>query len=118
MNRRQRRKKKVQRVQTQSMLGAIIDMPQEQFEEELIKQKTNIGTVNNLILTLESVYGDFRQRKDSVLDLVFKGVKDKDDPEVKKALDGLYAEMTKLELKITHLKNRQKDLIDLDNTPE
>lgn len=118
MNRRQRRKKKVQRVQTQSMLGAIIDMPQEQFEEELIKQKTNIGTVNNLILTLESVYGDFRQRKDSVLDLVFKGVKDKDDPEVKKALDGLYAEMTKLELKITHLKKRQKDLIDLNNTPE
>lgn len=108
----------MQKVKTQSMLGAIIDMPQEQFEEELVKQKTNIGTVNNLILTLTSVYNDFKQRKDAVLELVFNGTRDKEDPEIKKSLEGLYAEMTKLELKITHLKERQKALIDLDQNTD
>ena len=103
--------------QEKSMIGKIIDLPLEDFERELVEQKVNIGTINNLILNLESIYFELKVRKDAILDLVFKGVKFKEDPEVKKSLDGLYAEMIKVEQKITYLKQRSKDLINVDSTP-
>ena len=81
--------------QDKSMIGKIIDLPLEDFERELVEQKVNIGTINNLILNLESIYFELKVRKDAILDLVFKGVNSKEDPEVKKSLDGLYAEMIK-----------------------
>ena len=98
----------------QSMIGNIIDLPLEDFEKELIRQKVNIGTVNNLILNLEGAYFELRTRKEAILDLVFKGGKSKDDPEIKKSLDGLYAEMIKVEQKITYLKQRSKTLLELN----
>ena len=97
------------------MLGKIIDLSLEDFEKELIAQKINIGTMNNLILNLEGAYFELRTRKDAVLDLVFKGGRDKDDLEIKNALDGLYAEMVKVEQKIVYLKQRVEKLIDVDN---
>lgn len=100
--------------QTSSMISKIVDMSLEDFERELIEQKVNIGVINNLILNLEGVYYELRVRKDAVLGLVFKGVKSKDDPEIKKCIDGLYAEMTKTEQKITYLKQRSKELVDVD----
>jgi len=100
--------------QYQTTMGQIIDLPLEEFKAELIKQKVNIGTMNNLILNLEAIYFDLRQRKEAVLDLVFKGLRDKEDPEVKKSLDGLYAEMTKVEQKVVYLKEVTKELINVD----
>lgn len=97
----------------QTMMGKIIDSSLEDFEREIIEQKVNIGTINNLILNLESVYFELKMRKEAVLDLVFKGGKSKDDVEIKKALDGLYAEMIKVEQKITYLKQRREKLIDV-----
>ena len=99
------------------MIGRIIDLPLEDFEKELIRQKVNIGTINNLILNLEGAYFELRTRKDAVINLVFKTGKSKDDPEIKKSLDGLYAEMIKVEQKITYLKQRSKELINVDKTP-
>ena len=99
-----------------TMLGKIIDLSLEDFERELKEQKVNIGTINNLILNLESVYFELRGRKEAILDLILKGVHTKDDPEVEKCLNGLYAEMTKVEQKITYLKQRSKELVDVDNT--
>ena len=99
--------------ETQSNIGKIIDMPLEDFEKELINQKVNIGTMNNLILNLEAVYYNLRVSKDSILDIILRGDKSKDDPEVKKALEGLYAEMTKIEQKITYLKQRSKELVNV-----
>ena len=92
-------------------------MPLEQFKEELVKQNTNIGVASNMILLLNAIYEDLKQRKDLVLDLVFNEGRDKEDPEIKKSLEGLYALMTKVELKITHLQEYKKGLIDLDKTP-
>lgn len=108
-----RKKKK----QPKSMIGKIIDLPIEDFKKELVLQEVNIGTMNNLILNLEGAYFELRTRKDSIIDLVVKGVRTKDDPEIKKCLDGLYAEMTKLEQKITYLKQRVKELVNVDETP-
>lgn len=105
MRKRQKSKKK-----EVSTLGQIVDMPFEQFKEEVVKQKVSIGVINNLILMLSSAYHELKNRKEAVLDLVFTNKKTKE--EVKPALDGLYAEMTKLEQKITYLKERSKDLLD------
>lgn len=98
----------------QSMIGAIVDMSLSDFEKELKRQKANLGTINNLILHLEAVYADLRSRKDGVLDLVFKQGHSKDEPNIKKALEGLYAEMTKTEQKIVYLKQKREKLINLD----
>lgn len=97
-----------------SMIGQIVDMSLEEFKEEIVKQKVNVGTINNLILSLSSTYHELSARKDAVLDLVFKG--DKTKEEVTPVLNGLYAEMTKLEQKIVYLKERSKELLDLGNT--
>lgn len=104
------RKRQKSRKKEVSTLGQIVDMPFEQFKEEVVKQKVSIGVINNLILMLSSAYHELKNRKEAVLDLVFTNKKTKE--EVKPALDGLYAEMTKLEQKITYLKERSKDLLD------
>lgn len=104
------RKRRKSRKKEVSTLGQIVDMPFEQFKEEVVKQKVSIGVINNLILMLSSAYHELKNRKEAVLDLVFTNKKTKE--EVKPALDGLYAEMTKLEQKITYLKERSKDLLD------
>lgn len=110
---REERKKQKSQQPEATMIGKIIDLPLEDFKAELVRQRVNIGTMNNLILNLEGAYNELRMRKDGVLDLVFKGGKSKDDPEIKKTLDGLYAEMTKVEQKITYLKERVKELVDV-----
>lgn len=107
---KRRKKKQIEK----SVLGRIVDMSLEDFEKELVKQKVNIGVINNLIMLLSATYHDLVQRKDGVLDLVFKGEKKKE--EVQPIVEGLYAEMTKLEQKITLLKEKSKKLMDLDNT--
>lgn len=117
MRRRRKGKNKKSMPEMKSMIGAIIDLPLDQFREELVKQKVNIGTVNNVILNMSSAYNELKMRKDAVLDLVFKGVREKDDPEVQNALNGLYAEMTKIEQKIEVLKERASELINVDKTP-
>lgn len=103
--------------QEESMIGKIIDLSLEDFKEELVRQKVNIGTINNLILNLESVYYELRMRKEGVMNLVFTGVRNKEDPLIKKSLDGLYSEMIKVEQKITYLKERHSELVDVDKTP-
>ena len=115
MKRKKKNKKKaVESQPVQSMIGAIIDMPLKDFEEELIKQQVNIGTINNLILHLESMYFELRTRKDAVIKAKFNGTIE--EAESEKAVNGLYAEMIKLEQKITYLKQRSKELINVDKT--
>ena len=93
------------------MIGRIVDLPLEDFKQELIKQEVNVGTMNNLILNLEGAYNELRMRKEGVLTLVFENKLDKDTAQ--EVLNGLYAEMTKIELKITYLKERVKELVDV-----
>ena len=108
-----KKRKKYAKVPQQTMIGRIVDLSLEDFEKELIKQKVNVGTMNNLILNLEAIYFELRMRKEGILHLIFKDNRPKDDPEIKKALDGLYAEMIKVEQKITFLKQKSKELVDV-----
>ena len=110
MKRRRKKKQKVQ--QQQSMIGKIVDLSLEDFEKELIEQKVNIGIINNLILNLEAVYFDLRSRKDAIIKMSFETTIDR--AEAEKMISGLYAEMIKVEQKITYLKQRSKELVDVD----
>ena len=108
------KRKKKSKQQEQSMIGRIVDMSLEDFKKEVKRQRINVGTLNNLILNLEGAYYELRVRKEGVVNLVTEGKKKKEDPEIKKALQGLYAEMTKLEQKIVYLKDLVKDLMNVD----
>ena len=112
MRRRRKRRKKSEQTQSTSMIGAIIDLPLAEFEKELIEQKVNIGTVNNLILNLESMYFELRTRKDAILKKSFEHTLDSGEARV--VVNGLYAEMIKIEQKITYLKQRRKELVNVD----
>ena len=113
-NKKRKRKHKVKEQEPKSMIGKIVDLPLEDFERELVEQKVNIGTINNLILNLEGAYYELRTRKDAIV----KILTDPNTPSTEKdclnkALNGLYAEMIKTEQKITYLKQRSKELSDV-----
>lgn len=110
-----RKRKKRQKKSEPSMIGKIIDLSLEDFEKELIEQKVNIGTMNNLILNLEGAYFELRTRKDALLKSTFEGNLTK--AELDPVISGIYAEMIKLEQKIVYLKQRVRELVDVDNTP-
>ena len=110
--RKERRKKRHKKQEEKSMIGKIVDLSLEDFEKELIEQKVNIGTINNLILHLESIYFDFRTRKDAILKMKFE--QKIEEAEAQNAINGLYAEMIKIEQKITYLKQRSKELVNVD----
>lgn len=93
---------------TEMGLAQVVDLDQNTFED--MTKVLNAGDVANMTTVLELTYHQLAQRKDGVIDLVTTGKRKKDDPEVKSALEGLYAEMTKIELKVTHLKTRSKEL--------
>ena len=109
-----RKRKKKQKLEP-TMLGKIIDLSLEDFEKELIEQKVNIGTMNNLILNLEGAYFELRTRKDALLRTTFEGTITK--AELDPVMSGIYAEMIKLEQKIVYLKQRVRELVDVDRTP-
>lgn len=110
-----RRRKRKQKKAEPSMIGKIIDLSLEDFEKELVRQKVNIGTMNNLILNLEGAYFELRTRKDNILRANFEGTIEKE--KAQEAINGLYAEMIKIEQKVTYLKQRVKELVDVDKTP-
>lgn len=110
-----RKNKKEKRPQNNSMVGNIIDLSLEDFEKELIEQKVNIGTINNLILVLGGAYNELRIRKDAVIRANFEGTIEKE--KAQEAIKGLYAEMIKVEQKIVYLKQRNMELINVDKTP-
>lgn len=115
MKRKRKKWGKKKQEPQQSMIGKIIDLSLEDFEKELKEQKVNIGTMNNLILNLEGAYNELRVRKDAIIRASLQGTIDRDT--TNSSINGIYAEMIKIEQKITYLKQRVKELIDVDKTP-
>lgn len=112
MKRWKRKKKKTDNVM-HSAVGVLIDMPIEDFKSQVIEQKINVGTLSSLIVYFESLYAELKGRKDAVMNLVFEKGRSKDDPEIKNTLNGIYAEMLKIEEKVVYMKSRVKELIDV-----
>lgn len=87
-----------------SELGILIDSPLEEFKDGV--SEYNVGTLNGLINTLTSVYTELEGRKEVVMS---SGNIPLDQKE--KAVKGLFAEMLKIEEKVTFLRKRVKDLM-------
>lgn len=98
--------------QVKSLVGAIIDMSEDEFKQELVNQHINVGVANNLILYLSSTYEDLKRRKDGVIALVI--AKEASEEEVKPTLGGLYAEMMKIERKVELIKEYRDGLLKME----
>ena len=112
LNKRRQRRKKQKKVVEQTMIGKIIDLPMEEFKEELVKQRVNIGTMKNLILNLESIYFELRNRKEAIIKAYLENRLSSSEAE--DAVNGIYAEMIKIEEKITFLKIKVTELVNVD----
>ena len=97
----------------QSMIGKIIDLPLEEFKKEIVEQKVSIGVLSNLKINLFGAFEECRMRKENIISQILEGKLNKEDPTVKKVLDGLYVEMTKIEQKSLYLTERVKELSDV-----
>ena len=93
-----------------SDIGKLVDMPIEEFRREIVDQKVNVGTINTLILNLEGAYHQLIVAKDSLI---------ASDSRCTEAginvVEGLYAEMTKIELKVVFLKKLKKEYLEAGN---
>lgn len=89
----------------------VVDLPQDEFEKQVVEHKLNLGQINSLRVFLEMLYQQTCVNKDAVVASVCEGRQSKDDPKVKSTLEGLYAVMTSIELKVVYLNKRHKDLI-------
>ena len=106
-----KRKKK----QSVTAIGQIVDQPMEDFKKSLEEQHTNVGTMNNLIHYLNGAYADLRQRKDTIMkSLDSEDITHKDRKEIEKTVRGIYAELIKIEEKVTYLQDKVKELIDVE----
>lgn len=95
-----------------SAIGRIIDQPMKDFKKTLEKEKTNIGTMNNLIHYLNGAYADLRQRKDTIMKpLDNEDLTAKERKEIEKAVKGIYSELIKIEEKVTYLTEKVKELV-------
>lgn len=108
---KKRRKKKQQ--EFKSTIGCIVDMSLEEFEAELVRQEANVGVMNNLKLNLSGVYNELVVRKDHIIQRVISGEIEK-TPEIEKTLNGLYAEMIKVEQKAVYLTQKVNELLKLE----
>ena len=106
------RRKKNQSI---TAIGQIVDQPMEDFKKSLEEQHTNVGTMNNLIHYLNGAYADLRQRKDTIMkSLDSEDITHKDRKEIEKTVRGIYAELIKIEEKVTYLQDKVKELIDVE----
>ena len=106
------RRKKNQSI---TAIGQIVDQPMEEFKKSLEEQHTNVGTMNNLIHYLNGAYADLRQRKDTIMkSLESEDITPKDRKEIDRTVKGIYAELIKIEEKVTYLQDKVKELIDVE----
>lgn len=114
MKRRRKHKRNISVDNELKTAAFLIDQPQEDFERGVENEKLSLGQISTLIAYLESQYARLTAMANDVTSLSTSGKRAKDDPEVVKTLTGIYAELTKIELKVTYLKKRRETLLPLD----
>lgn len=92
-----------EKVVEKSLIGAIIDLPIEEFKEELKNQKVPIGVASNLKLHLVAEFEQCKKMLDELKDAIFAGRLDAEAEDVKSSYVSLYASMQKIEDEVTCL---------------
>ena len=110
---KQRKARKVAQKQV-SALGKLIDLPLDQFQSEIEQEQVNVGQCHTLILNLEAMYAELRGRKDLLVERSVSA-DDKEKREIEKAVESVYAELFKIEQKVTYFKEHEKTLLDSVN---
>lgn len=108
-----RKNRKKKKVESMSMIGRIIDLPVDEFIKQIKEQKLSVGILQNINLNLQCTYSELQVRKDALIKSVCEGNLKKEDPEVKRVLEGCYSEMMKIEDKVLNLKEIIKELSDV-----
>lgn len=94
------------------MFGDIIDMPQGDFITKIEEQKVPIGVLLNLKISLTGIYNNLNDRRKAIVFKINKGELEKNNDTIG-LLNGLYAEMTKIEMKVLYIVERVKQLQDV-----
>lgn len=84
-------------------LATVIDSKYEDFVLEAVK--LSVGNVHSLCFILTNVYRDLYSRKEAIMKSKSLKLADKQN-----SILSLYAEMQKIEDKVTYLKNREMEL--------
>ena len=95
--------------QSISFLGRLIDQNIEDFKRDVEEQHINLGTLKNYILYFNSAYSDLVSRKNELIE-GFGDRTEKEKRDIHKAVMGIYSELTKIEQKLTYLRERVDQL--------
>ena len=99
-----------------SSVGRLVDQPMKDFKRELKAQHINVGTMNNMIHLLTSVYADLRTRKDTLIKAYMEEkepISKRERNKIAKAISNIYVELIKVEEQIIFLQNEVERLVDV-----
>lgn len=96
-----------------SKLGDVIDLPTEEFKQQIIEQKVPIGVLQNLRIMLTSAYNELNQRREALIDRM-NIMNEEDKAKTEEVLKGVYMEMLRIEDKCIFLVERVKELLRLE----
>lgn len=96
-----------------SNLGTIIDSPLEEFKKQIEEQKVPIGVLNNLKINLFGAYNELTTRKDYIIKQIAEEKLSISEPSTRTVIEGIYAELTKIEQKSLYLTERINKLSDV-----
>lgn len=92
-----------------SDLGKLIDMDFNTFKVELHTQKVNVGTMNNMNLSLMGAYEELNRRREDIVKGICNDTVDHDKGT--ELLKGIYAELIKIEQKSQYLTEKVKEIM-------
>lgn len=92
-------------------IGEIIDLPIEDFKLQLAKAKLNVGYIHNIYLNLVSAYNELCTMKDGLIESVKR--EERTPQEIEDTMNGIYAELMKIEEKCLYLKQLEEELLKL-----
>ena len=93
-------------------LGEVIDMDYDEFTNKVEDLAIPVGVLQNLRVVFLASYNNLVERKNAIID----GIKNntiENNEETHKIIEGIYAELLKIEDKSTYLVQRISKLLDI-----
>lgn len=96
----------------ENTLGAIIDLPFDEFKEKIVNDKTNVGMCMSLSKMLSGVYSNFVKMKDDLLKMRSETEELSVKQECEFNIQRIYIILERIEEKVVFLKERAQKLMD------